>query len=369
MGDTNYCDTPEAAKTKPHVGDPQNPSLEAIVALQPDLVLATTSINRLETADALKRLGIPVYTSDPHTVRGMLDSIRHMAEVMGAARQGAEVVARLQARLDALHARLHDPPLVHVLFVVWVDPLIIDRAEHVYRRRAALGRRRIRDYLEAELAATEHRRSGAPAAGYIVFADDHTDSKTTQLRQLRARPVWKDLQLSRRPRRNSARDRRPSPGLVDAIEQLARELHPEAFAAQRESGRRTSKASPDPQPFLLRIRSGSVRPLTPRRMFASALRCRRAVRCGGDFAAHGRLSDFGARHRDDAFSGAIGRGTRFRRNSGWSYSACGCRALRSGFWWALRFPPPAQDFRRCCAIRWPIPTSSACRAVRRWARF
>ena len=45
-GDTNYCDTPPAAKLKPHVGEPQNPSLEAIVALHPDLVLATTSINR-----------------------------------------------------------------------------------------------------------------------------------------------------------------------------------------------------------------------------------------------------------------------------------------------------------------------------------
>lgn len=84
VGDTNFCDTPEAAKSKPHVGDPQNPSIETIVALHPDLVLATTSINRVDTADALKRLGIPVYTSDPHTVRGMLDSTSHVADVIGA---------------------------------------------------------------------------------------------------------------------------------------------------------------------------------------------------------------------------------------------------------------------------------------------
>src|SRR5271154_6069637 len=31
-GDTNYCDTPPAAKQKPHIGQPLNPSLEAIVA-------------------------------------------------------------------------------------------------------------------------------------------------------------------------------------------------------------------------------------------------------------------------------------------------------------------------------------------------
>ena len=35
-GDTDYCDTPPAAKLKPHVGGAQNPSLEAIVALHPD---------------------------------------------------------------------------------------------------------------------------------------------------------------------------------------------------------------------------------------------------------------------------------------------------------------------------------------------
>ena len=46
VGDTNFCDTPPAAKSKPHVGNPQNPNLETIVALHPDLVLATTSINR-----------------------------------------------------------------------------------------------------------------------------------------------------------------------------------------------------------------------------------------------------------------------------------------------------------------------------------
>ncbi|HWW52072.1 MAG TPA: helical backbone metal receptor, partial [Verrucomicrobiae bacterium] len=83
-GDTDYCDTPPAAKSKPHVGSLLNPSIEAIVALHPDLVLATTSINRGETVDALGRLGIAVYTSDSRTVRDMLDSIALLAKLLGA---------------------------------------------------------------------------------------------------------------------------------------------------------------------------------------------------------------------------------------------------------------------------------------------
>src|SRR5689334_21551607 len=43
VGDKNLCDASPEAKSKPHVGNPQDPSLEAIVALHPDLVLATGS--------------------------------------------------------------------------------------------------------------------------------------------------------------------------------------------------------------------------------------------------------------------------------------------------------------------------------------
>ena len=60
-----------------------------------------------------------MYTTNPQTVRGMLDSVQHMADAMGEEQQGTELVAQMQKRLDALHARLSDRPMVHVLFVVW----------------------------------------------------------------------------------------------------------------------------------------------------------------------------------------------------------------------------------------------------------
>ena len=43
---------------------------------------------------------------------------------MGAGPQGEAVVAHLRTRLDALHARLAERPMAHVLFVVSQDPLI-----------------------------------------------------------------------------------------------------------------------------------------------------------------------------------------------------------------------------------------------------
>jgi iron complex transport system substrate-binding protein len=233
VGDTNLCDTPEAAKSKPHVGNPQDPSIEAIVALHPDLVLATTSINRLETADALKRLGIPVYTTDPHTVRGMLDSIEHVAGAIGTDQQGAELAGKLQKRLDALHARLADRPMVHVLFVVWFDPLqtigpstfIADALRWAGAESAVTSSERWPRISIEEVVRIQ--------PDYIIFADDHLGSSADELADLRGRAVWRDLSAVQRGKvlNISEEIEMPSPGLVDVIEQLAHTVHPEAFAA------------------------------------------------------------------------------------------------------------------------------------------
>lgn len=242
-GDTDWCDTPADAKRKPHVGNPQNPSLEAIVALHPDLVLATTSINRVETADALERLGIAVYTSagDTQTVLGMLDSIARMAELIGAGQHGVELVGQMRQRLDVLHARLADRPLVHVLFVVWDQPLITigqntfiaDALRWAGAESVVLSKQNWPQLSIEEVVRLQ--------PDYIVFTGGHAGTAATELADLRSRSVWRDLDAVEMGHVVDVSEEavRPSPGLVDAIEDLARKLHPEAFAEK--NGMRKSK--------------------------------------------------------------------------------------------------------------------------------
>jgi len=231
VGDTDYCDTPPAAKLKPHVGGAQNPSLEAIVALRPDLVLATTSINRPETADALAKIGVPVYTTDPQTVRGMLESTAQIADVMGAGSQGKELVAQLQARLDAIAARLTDVPPAHVLFVVWENPLItIGQSTFIADALRWAG-------AESVIVSSQKwphitfEEVVRLQPDYIVFASNHAGFESEELGALRSREDWKQLRAVElgHVAVMSEEVNRPSPGLVDAIEQLAREVHPDAF--------------------------------------------------------------------------------------------------------------------------------------------
>jgi len=230
-GDTDYCDDPPAAKMKPHVGAPLSPSLEAIVGLKPDLVLASTSINRRETVEALDHLGVPVYSTDPHTVDGLLAGIAHLASVIGAAQQGQELVSQLQARLGALHAKLAGEPQRRVLFVVWDEPLIsVGPATFIADALLRAGAESVISSKQnwPQVSFEEIVRLQPE---YVIFTGDHGDGAATTLAELRSRPGWRDLEAVKQGRIAfvSGEVDRPAPGLVEAIENLAKQLHPAAF--------------------------------------------------------------------------------------------------------------------------------------------
>jgi len=238
-GDTTYCDTPAAAKNKPHVGAPVNPSLEAIVALHPDLVLAT-AINRWETVESLERLGIAVYTMDPHTVQDMLESTALLGDLMGAHEQAASLVAKLQTTLEELQTSLRERPLVHVLFVVWEDPLITigqntfiaDALRWAGAESVIISKQDWPQISMEEVLRLEPE--------YIVLTSNHSETDTAdQVRDLRARAVWNEIEAVKLGRIVVIAEEitRPSPGLVQAIVELAHGLHPEIFGpAQKSSG-------------------------------------------------------------------------------------------------------------------------------------
>lgn len=68
-GVTDYCDYPGEARSRPKVGGIINPSVEAIVVLQPDLVLIGRETNRRETMEALERVRVRSTWSMPRASR------------------------------------------------------------------------------------------------------------------------------------------------------------------------------------------------------------------------------------------------------------------------------------------------------------
>jgi len=231
-GVTDYCDYPPAALAKPKVGGAINPSLEQIVALQPDVVLATRALNRRETVEALERLGIAVYATDPRSVEDTLESTRRLAALIGADEAGERLVTSLRARLEELGRRLAGRAPKRVLFIVWHDPLVsIGRetflADALRRAGAESVVETTQDWPRLNLEEVIRLQPD-----YLVFASAHAAGIEQTHDELRSRPGWRKLRavVERHIAVVSDAVNRPAPRLVDAIEELARQLHPEAFA-------------------------------------------------------------------------------------------------------------------------------------------
>jgi iron complex transport system substrate-binding protein len=125
VGVTDFCDYPAAARAKPSVGGMLAPSLETLVRLRPDVVVATTAGNREETFDQIGRLKIPVYLVNPASVSDVLDLIARLGVLTGHDGEAARLVASLDARIKAVASGVSGRPHPRVLYVLWPDPLIV----------------------------------------------------------------------------------------------------------------------------------------------------------------------------------------------------------------------------------------------------
>lgn len=233
VGDTNFCDYPPEAKQKTHIGGPVSPSIEAIAALHPGLVVATREINRPESVHALEQLGIAVYATDPQTVEQVLTSTERLGELLGAADAGRILTANLRTRLSEIDRRLAGLPAKNVLMIVWLDPLM------------SVGRNAFLD--DALRRAGAHSVIDSPQSwptidleqvvrlqpDYLIISNDNARQVQRELTELQERPGWRRLEAVRNRRFVVVSEAmsHPSPRLVDGIEQLARALYPEAFAA------------------------------------------------------------------------------------------------------------------------------------------
>src|SRR5262249_39009367 len=124
VGITDFTDWPGEARTKPSVGGLIDPSLERLVALRPDLVIATREVNRKDTIDALDRLHIPVFVIDPYGLDGILESVRQIGQALNRSADADRVVQRLRARWQTVSARVRGLARPRVLLVIWPDPVI-----------------------------------------------------------------------------------------------------------------------------------------------------------------------------------------------------------------------------------------------------
>ena len=239
VGVTDFCDYPPEAARKPKVGTVLAPNAEVILALQPDLVLATTEGNRQETVLLLERLQIPTFVVRPEGLDAIYASIQSVGRLLGRPTRASAVVESMRSRVAWVARQVQGRPRVRVLYVLWPDPLI------------TAGRGSVIDALIG-VAGGENVAGGTNLRYPRLNLEEvlRVDPDVILLAGMGSRPLrsesvrgWEGWQVLRAVQAGRVRSldgdllHRPGPRIVEGLEAIARALHPDAFpASSQEAG-------------------------------------------------------------------------------------------------------------------------------------
>jgi len=233
-GVTEYCDYPAEARKKPKVGgfSGKAVSIETLVALAPDLVVVEGQMHERVIA-MLENARVPCYAAD---AQGLADAYRIIAQLgalTGEDSGARRVGGNMRERIDSVRRKTEKAAARPLCFwIVWDDPLMtagrrtfIDEAIEAAGGRNAFADSR-EQYPTVSLESVIARKPDWILSG-AMQRGGRTDAAS-----LSARPGWRILDAVREGRVgfvDADSVNRAGPRLADAVEALAKLLHPEAF--------------------------------------------------------------------------------------------------------------------------------------------
>jgi len=125
VGITDKCDYPPQAQEKERIGDYDNPNLEKIIELEPHLILASHG-NPTELINQLEGLSYAVVYLDPKDIDHIISSITTVGKITGNVKEAARLTEEMEERIEAVlseTSNLIKNNKPRVLYVVWYKPL------------------------------------------------------------------------------------------------------------------------------------------------------------------------------------------------------------------------------------------------------
>lgn len=222
---SDFTKYPAAARLKPRIGLPMNPSIETILSFHPDLVIGNGPLSEVQGIDVLERNGIPVFMLDPHGIAGIYRSLETLGKALNREDAATVLVRKLHARENAVRKRVEARPVVTIFMPIWYDPVItIGKHAFITELISAAGGRSVTDDIaqpwpQVSLEAIVARQ---PEAILLV------EGSKMSLKDLATRPGWHSLTAVEKGRVYYIDNRieLPSPVAFDAMEKLAKEFHP-----------------------------------------------------------------------------------------------------------------------------------------------
>ena len=231
---TKYCDYPPAAKEKPKIGGYTTPNIEEIVALSPDLILATSQ-HQERIIPQLEEKGLTVFALAPNTLDNVLTAIKLVGDVTGKQEEAAKLLTDMRSRIKAVTDKAESIPEDKrplVFYLTWHDPLKTSGQGTLNNEllQQAGGRNifsEVNGTQSVDLESLLSRNPQVVIAGIGMGSGEDqtliylkTESRLQNTEAIKGNRIYGiDTDITGRG----------GPRIVDGLEQYARCIHPEIF--------------------------------------------------------------------------------------------------------------------------------------------
>ncbi|WP_095197205.1 cobalamin-binding protein [Pseudomonas sp. Irchel 3A7] len=123
VGVLDAGERPAELKNLPSVGRYGQLDMERLLSLKPDLLLLWPGSVGPAQREQLKRLNIPTYVAEPHSLEQLTAQIEAIATQLGRPERGTAWAADLRERLKELRQRYRRDQPLRVFYQVWDRPL------------------------------------------------------------------------------------------------------------------------------------------------------------------------------------------------------------------------------------------------------
>ncbi|OQY29791.1 MAG: cobalamin-binding protein [Anaerolineaceae bacterium 4572_5.1] len=235
VGNTEYCDYPEEASAIEKVGgfSAKTISVEAIVALNPDLVFSNDSGHE-PIIEALEQANIVVYAVKAASFEDVFANLELVGKLTENEDIAAQVVDGMKTRIVAVEEKIATVPQEErpsVFWEVWDEPLLTSGPNTFSAQMIKIaGGVNIFPDLTEDYPQISVEEVVSRNPDVIMGPDTHGDKLV--IGELTARPGWEEITAvidGRIYLIDGNKSSRPGPRLVDALEEIAASLYPDLF--------------------------------------------------------------------------------------------------------------------------------------------
>jgi iron complex transport system substrate-binding protein len=215
----------------PSVGGGMTPSIEAVAALRPDLVLGWETRGDQSTRRRLEELGIPVFAVEVDDTVGVFRTVASLGRLTGRAPAADSLAARLRRELAEVRASVAGRPRPTVFFLVWNDPpMTAGAGTFISQVLGVAGGRNVFADVAGEWPNVALEEIVRRQPDFVVLPLGEKGG-AHDVDRLRRSPGWRELRAMREGRIvtiDAELMNRPGPRLGEAARTLRDRLHPDA---------------------------------------------------------------------------------------------------------------------------------------------